>query len=186
MTGRIAAALDRFMDVADRSDAQIASMARAAGVDIAIDLNGFTEGARPSIFVHRAAPVQVNYLGFPASMGCDFMDYIVADTTLIRPDEYGHYAEKVVVLPGSYQANDDTKAIGDAPSTREDMGLPPQGMVFACFNNNYKITPDVFEVWMRLLRRVPGSVLWLLRGSDAAVLRHRRRSKRRGCEPPAR
>ncbi|RRH86635.1 glycosyltransferase family 41 protein [Variovorax beijingensis] len=169
MTGRVAAALDRFMDVADRSDAQIASMARADAIDIAVDLNGFTEGARPSIFAHRAAPVQVNYLGFPASMGCDFMDYIVADATLIRPDEYGHYAEKVVVLPGSYQANDDTKAIGDARSTREDMGLPSQGMVFTCFNNNYKITPDVFEVWMRLLRRVPGSVLWLLRGSDAAA-----------------
>ncbi|KLN57254.1 tetratricopeptide repeat protein [Variovorax paradoxus] len=169
MTRRVAAAFDRFMDVADRSDAQIASLARAEGIDIAVDLNGFTEGARPSIFARRAAPVQVNYLGFPASMGCDFMDYIVADATLIRPDEYGHYAEKVVILPGSYQANDDTKAIGDAASTRKDMGLPPQGVVFACFNNNYKITPDVFEVWMRLLRQVPGSVLWLLRGSDAAV-----------------
>jgi protein O-GlcNAc transferase len=169
MTARVAAAFDRFIDVADRSDAEVASLARAEGIDIAIDLNGFTEGARPSIFAHRAAPVQVNYLGFPASMGCDFIDYIVADATLIRPGEYGHYAEKVVVLPGSYQANDDTKAIGDARPTRESLGLPPQGMVFACFNNSYKITPDVFEVWMRLLHRVPGSVLWLLRGSDAAV-----------------
>jgi len=169
MTGRVAAAFDRFVDVSDRSDAEIASMARAAGVDIAVDLNGFTEGARPSIFAHRAAPVQVNYLGFPASMGCDFMDYIISDATLIRPDEYGHYAEKVVVLPGSYQANDDSKAIGDTASTRECMGLPPLGMVFACFNNNYKITPDVFEVWMRLLRQLQGSVLWLLSGSNAAA-----------------
>ncbi|MDQ0568183.1 protein O-GlcNAc transferase [Variovorax paradoxus] len=182
MTGRVAAALDRFMDVGDRSDAQIASMARAAGVDIAVDLNGFTEGARPSIFAHRAAPVQVNYLGFPASMGCDFMDYIVADATLIQPDEYGHYAEKVVVLPGAYQANDDTRAIADAASTREDMGLPAQGVVFACFNNNYKITPDVFEVWMRLLRQVPGSVLWLLRGSDAAVAGIEAEAMARGVE----
>ncbi|MDP9920475.1 putative O-linked N-acetylglucosamine transferase (SPINDLY family) [Variovorax boronicumulans] len=183
MTRRVAAAFDRFMDVADRSDAQIASLARAEGIDIAVDLNGFTEGARPSIFAHRAAPVQVNYLGFPASMGCEFMDYIVADATLIRPDEYNHYAEKVVILPGSYQANDDTKVIGDATLTREDMDLPPHGVVFACFNNNYKITPDVFEVWMRLLRQVTGSVLWLLRGSDAAVAGIEAEAKTHGIDP---
>jgi len=183
MTRRVAAAFDRFVDVGDRSDAEIASMARAAGVDIAVDLNGFTEGARPNIFAHRAAPVQVNYLGFPASMGCDFMDYIISDATLIRPDEYGHYAEKVVVLPGSYQANDDSKAIGDTASTRESMGLPPQGMVFACFNNNYKITPDVFEVWMRLLRQLPGSVLWLLSGSDAAAAGVEAAARAHGIDP---
>lgn len=169
MTRRVAAAFDHFIDCADRSDAQVAALARAEEIDIAVDLNGFTEGARPGIFAHRAAPVQVNYLGFPGSMGCDFMDYIVADATLIHPGDHHHYAEKVVTLPGCYQANDDTKAIADAASSRKDMGLPAKGVVFACFNNSYKITPDVFEVWMRLLRAVPGSVLWLLRGSDAAV-----------------
>jgi predicted O-linked N-acetylglucosamine transferase (SPINDLY family) len=182
MTQRVAAAFDRFVECADRSDAQIARLARSEGIDIAIDLNGFTEGARPCIFAHRAAPVQVNYLGFPATMGCDFIDYIIADATLIRPDEYRHYAEKVVTLPGCYQANDQSKAIADAPPTRAAMGLPPQRFVFACFNNSYKITPDVFEVWMRLLRRVPGSVLWLLRGSDAAVAGIEAEAVARGVE----
>jgi protein O-GlcNAc transferase len=183
MGGRVKAAFDHFLEVADRSDAEIATLARAAGIDVAVDLKGFTEGCRPNIFAHRAAPVQVNYLGFPGTMGCDYMDYIVADAALIRPDEYGNYTEKVVVLPGSYQANDNTKRIGDTATTRESVGLPPQGFVFACFNNNYKITPDVFDVWMRLLQQVPGSVLWLLRSNDAAQAALEAEARARGVDP---
>lgn len=183
MAARVTAAFDHFMDVAEQSDAQIAAMARAKEIDIAVDLNGFTEGARPNIFAHRAAPVQVNYLGFPGSMGCEYIDYIVADATLIRSDEYHHYAEKVVLLPGTYQANDDTKRISDTSTTRESMGLPGQGFVFACFNNTYKITPDVFSVWMRLLQKVPGSVLWLLEGNDAAKAALETEAQARGVEP---
>ncbi|RZL89205.1 MAG: tetratricopeptide repeat protein [Variovorax sp.] len=183
MNARISAALDHVTNVADRSDAEIAAMARAAGIDIAVDLNGFTEGCRPHIFAHRAAPVQVNYLGFPGTMGCDYIDYVLADATVIPPEEYGHYAEKVVVLPGSYQPNDNTKRIDHAVSTRECMGLPLQAFVFACFNNNYKITPDVFDVWMRLLRNVPGSVLWLLKSNDDAQLALENEARSRGIDP---
>lgn len=177
MSHRVAAAFDHFLDVSGKTDAQIATLAREAGIDIAVDLNGFTEGARPRIFAHGAAPVQVNYLGFPGTMGSDLMDYIVADATLIRPDEFGHYAEKVVLLPGSYQPNDSTKKIAGDAGTRESVGLPARGFVFACFNNNFKITPDAFGVWARLLAQVPGSVLWLLEGNGGA---------RRGIEAEAR
>jgi predicted O-linked N-acetylglucosamine transferase (SPINDLY family) len=183
MGQRIAAAFDHFAHVGDRSNAGIAAMAQQAGIDIAVDLNGLTEGARPDIFAHRAAPVQVNYLGYPGSMGCGYMDYIIADATLIRPDEYGHYAEKVVVLPGSYQANDNTKRISNVVTTRESMGLPSQAFVFACFNNTYKITPDVFDVWMRLLRRVPRSVLWLLEGNGDARRAIEAEARRRDVDP---
>ncbi|MDO9404420.1 MAG: tetratricopeptide repeat protein [Polaromonas sp.] len=183
MKERIHAALDHFMHVADRSDAQIAALARAKGIHIAVDLNGFTEGARPRIFSHRAAPMQVNFLGFPGSMGCEFIDYIVADATLIRPDYYAHYAEKVVVLPGAYQPNDDTKRISEALPCRERLGLPLDAFVFACFNNNYKITSDVFDVWMRLLLGAPGSVLWLLKGNAEAAEALKARAQARGVEP---
>lgn len=181
MGARIAAAFDHFAHVGDRSDAAIATMARDAGIDIAVDLNGFTEGARPDIFARRAAPVQVNYLGYPGTMGCDYMDYIVADATLIAPDEYAHYAEKIVVLPDSYQANDNTKRVAEGMTTRESSGLPPNGFVFACFNSNYKITPDVFDVWMRLLRNVPSSVLWLLEGNADARSAIEAEASRRGA-----
>jgi protein O-GlcNAc transferase len=182
MSLRVSSALDRFMTVADKSDAQIAAIARDAGIDIAVDLNGFTEGARPNIFAHRAAPVQVNYLGFPGTMGCDYMDYIVADATVIRPDEHHLYAEKVVLLPGCYQANDNTKRIGESVPSREGLGLPAEGFVFACFNNNYKITPDVFDVWMRLLLKMPDSVLWLLRSNEAASLALEAEARARGVD----
>lgn len=180
---RIAAAFDHFSHVGERSDAEIAAMARDSGIDIAVDLNGFTEGARTGIFARRAASVQVNYLGYPGTMGCDYMDYIVADATLIPPTEYDCYAEKVVVLPGSYQANDNTKRISEAVTTREDVGLPPNGFVFASFNNTYKITPDVFDVWMRLLRSVPGSALWLAQGNADTQRALEAEARQRGVEP---
>jgi len=180
---RVAAALEHFSNVAARSDAEIAALARAEGIDIAVDLNGFSEGGRPNIFAGRAAPVQVNYLGFPGSMGCDFMDYILADATVIPAHDVGHYAEKVVWLPDSYFPNDDTKAIGSAPGARADQGLPQDAVVFACFNSNHKITPDVFDVWMRLLHSVPGSVLWLLRSNDEAQRALGAEAARRGVDP---
>jgi protein O-GlcNAc transferase len=184
MRSRIEAGLDHFTDVADHSDAEIAALAREDGIDIVVDLNGFTGTSRPGIFAHRAAPLQVNYLGFPGSMGCEFIDYIVADEVVIRPEDCAHYTEKVVVLPGAYQANDNTRRIGEAPPARETMGLPAEGFVFACFNNNHKITPDVFDVWMRLLQRVPGSVLWLLKGKEpAAWAALQAEAKARGVDP---
>ena len=180
---RIAAAFDHFSHVADRSDEAIAATARDAGIDIAVDLNGLTEGARTGIFACRAAPVQVNYLGYPGTMGCDYMDYIVADATLIPLGEYDRYAEKVIVLPDSYQPNDNTKRVSEAVTSREDVGLPPHGFVFACFNSTFKITPDVFDVWMRLLHSVPGSVLWLFQGNADARRALGAEARQRGVEP---
>ena len=183
MTRRVAASLEHFTSVQGLSDADIAAKAREAGLDIAISLNGLSSGAQPGVFAHRAAPVQVNFLGYPGTMGCAFIDYIIADATLIRPDEYEDYEEKVVVLPGSYQPNDDRKAIGDSPAARETMGLPADGFVFACFNNSFKITPDVFDVWMHLLGGAPGSVLWLLKTDDDAKASLRSQAQKRGVDP---
>lgn len=168
MTDRVAAAFDHFTDVSERTDEEVALLMRSAGIDIAIDLQGFTQGYRTNIFARRAAPVQVNYLGFPGSMGCPYIDYLIADATLVTAADHAHYAEKVVTLPGSYQPNDNTKAIGSPVAGRESLQLPPDAFVFACFNNNYKITPDVFDVWMRLLVAVPGSVLWLIKSNEQA------------------
>lgn len=180
---RVAAALEHFGNVAERSDAEIATLARAAGIDIAVDLNGFSEGGRPNIFAGRAAPVQVNYLGFPGSMGCGYMDYILADATVIPEQDFAHYAEKVAWLPDSYFPNDDGKAIGNAPGSRAESGLPSDAVVFACFNSNHKITPDVFDVWMRLLRQVPGSVLWLLKSNEDAQGALAAEASLRGVDP---
>ncbi|HSV59600.1 MAG TPA: tetratricopeptide repeat protein [Variovorax sp.] len=182
MRERLVAAFDHFVEVSDCSDADIAAKARAAGLDIAVDLKGFTQDCRPGIFAHRAAPLQVNYLGFPGTMGLECIDYVVADDTLIRPDEFCNYAEKVLLLPDSYQVNDNTRPIAAQAPSRSSLGLPEQGFVFATFNNSYKITPDVFDVWMRLLLRVPGSVLWLLRSSAEAATRLQEEARMRGVD----
>ena len=183
MTARVAAAFDHFVEVGARTDLEIARMARADDIDIAIDLNGFTSGYRSNIFAHRAAPVQINYLGFPGSMGCGFMDYLIADRNLIAAGEFVHYAEQIVLLPDCYQPNDDERVVAQASSTREALGLPPQAFVFACFNNNYKITPDVFDIWMRLLSAVPDSVLWLFKGNDRAKAALEHEAQARGVDP---
>ncbi|SFN31636.1 tetratricopeptide repeat protein [Variovorax sp. OV329] len=183
MRERLVAAFDHFIEVSDLGDAEIAALARSRGIDIAVDLKGFTQDSRVDIFAHRAAPIQVNFLGFPGTMGCDYMDYIVADGTLILDDEAVHYSEKVVRLPHSYQPNDNTKRIAPQAGDRPSQGLPAQGFVFASFNNNYKITPDMFDVWMRLLGAVDGSVLWLLEGNATARNRLDDEARRRGIDP---
>lgn len=182
MGARIGAAFDRFEQAGKRDDAGIAALSRELEIDIAVDLNGYTAGSRPMIFAHRAAPVQVNYLGFPGTLGSDCIDYIVADDTLIPPSQHAHYTEKVVSLPGSYQVNDNTRRIGDDAGTREAHSLPAAGFVFASFNNLYKLTPPLFDVWMRLLQGVPGSVLWLLAGDAAAQARVLEEVRARGVD----
>ena len=143
-----------------RSDQDIAELIRDLEIDIAVDLNGFTEGSRLNIFASRPAPVQVNYLGYAGTMGNELWDYILADRVVIRDAEHGGYAEKIAYLPDSFMANDSSRKISDQTSSRVAEGLPEDGFVFCCFNNNYKITPDVFDVWMRLLKEVEGSVIW--------------------------
>ncbi len=133
-----------------------------AGIDILVNLNGWFGKHRMGVFARRPAPVQVNYLGFPGTLGAPYMDYIIADAVVIPPGEERFYDEKVVRLWGSYQVNDDRgRPIADIPS-RAEAGLPAQGFVFCNFNQPYKLTPDTFAVWMRILKQVEGSVLWLL------------------------
>jgi predicted O-linked N-acetylglucosamine transferase (SPINDLY family) len=152
------------------------------GIDIAIDLKGFTTDSRAGIFACRAAPVQVSYLGFPGTMGAGYMDYLIADHTLIPDSSRQHYVEKIVYLPNSYQVNDSRRPILDKVFTRHEAGLPERGFVFCCFNNNYKITPETFSGWMRILLRVEGSVLWLLEDNPEAALNLRKEAAKRGVD----
>jgi predicted O-linked N-acetylglucosamine transferase (SPINDLY family) len=179
---RVKAAFDQFIDVYNKSDQDIATLARNMGVDIAIDLGGFTGECRPGIFALRAAPLQVNYLGYPGTMGAEFIDYIIADPTIIPPAHQPDYTEKVIYLP-SFQVNDSKRQIADKQFTREEQGLPPTGFVFCCFNNNYKINPHNFDSWMRILQQVEGSVLWLFAGSETFITNLTREAKLRGVDP---
>jgi protein O-GlcNAc transferase len=181
--GRIRAAFDRFIDADPMPDQAVADVSRDLGIDIAIDLNGLTRNARTGVFASRAAPVQINYLGYPGTMGADFMDYIVADRTVITDDSRAQYAEKIIYLPHSYQINDATRQAAGTVFTRAELGLPEAGFVFCCFNNNYKILPDVFDSWMRILQCCAGSVLWLLRDNDLAANALRREAAGRGIDP---
>jgi len=171
---RVAAAFDRFIDVSAMSDSQVASLMRELEIDIAVDLTGYTQDNRTAILAARPAPIQVNYLGFPGSMGADFIDYIVADEFVIPPAARRHYTEQVVYLPECFQGNDDRREIAGRTPTRAEVGLPETGFVFCAFNNTYKLTPTFFAVWMRLLQAVPGSVLWFA-ADDAGVRRNFRR-----------
>lgn len=180
MRARVEAAFDRFIDVQALPAADIAARARAMGLDIAIDLKGHTEDSRPAIFAHRAAPLQLSYLGYPGSTGAAFIDYLMADGTVVPPEAEPFYSEKIIALPGSYQVNDDRRALPERDFTRAELGLPDSGFVFCCLNNNYKITPDVFNVWMRLLGTLPGSVLWLLEGTQKSVQNLRTEAGARG------
>ena len=183
MRRRVAAACDRFLDVRDRRDAEVAGMLRALEIDIAVDLKGHTQGNRAGILAHRPAPVQINYLGMPATMGAGYIDYLIADPRLIPPQEFPHYAEQILYLPDSYQATDDTRAIAAHTPSRAELSLPEDGFVFCCFNNSYKIAPDLFALWMRLLDAVTGSVLWLLDDNPAATRNLRAEAQRLGIAP---
>jgi predicted O-linked N-acetylglucosamine transferase (SPINDLY family) len=183
MRARLEKSFDRFIDVGAFSDKQIASLARSLEIDIAIDLNGFTQGCRPGVFAMRAAPIQVSYLGYPGTTGADYFDYLIADATLIPEDQRQYYAEKIVYMPGSYQANDSSLAIAERPITRAECGLPEKAFVFCCFNNNFKIAADMFEIWMRLLQGVENSVLWLLEDNIAAAKNLRMQAQATGIAP---
>ena len=180
MRARLSQSFEHFLDIYRLSDPSAAQRAKDLEIDIAIDLKGFTRDARPRLFALRPAPIQVNYLGFPATMGAPYIDYIVADHTLIPPHQTGAYAEKIVFLPHTYQPNDTRRRIAEAPLSRRDAGLPENGFVFCCFNNSFKITPDLFDIWMGLLRQIEGSVLWLLATHPSACRNLRREAQARG------
>ena len=185
MRARLVRGCDRFIAAEKKSDVEIAQLLRRMEIDIAVDLKGFTQGNRPGIFAQRPAPVQVNYLAHPGTMGADYIDYILADETVIPRDQQRFYSEKVVYLPDSYQANDDKRGVAGRTPARAEAGLPETGFVFCCFNNSYKVTPPVFDIWMRLLRSVPGSVLWLLDDNATATANLKREAEARGV-PSAR
>jgi predicted O-linked N-acetylglucosamine transferase (SPINDLY family) len=161
LRARVKAAMDHFVRIDGMSDAQAAQRIRADEIDILVDLQGQTAGARADILGHRPAPIQITYLGLPATTGFPEVDYVIADEFLIPPEEARHYSEKPLYMPQVYQVSDRTRVVGPAPA-RAACGLPEQGVVFCSFNNSFKYTPEVFAVWMRLLERVPDSVLWLL------------------------
>jgi predicted O-linked N-acetylglucosamine transferase (SPINDLY family) len=183
MRKRIYAAFDKSIDVRGRSDGDAALLSRSLEIDIAIDLNGFTADNRAGIFSRRAAPLQVSYLGYPGTMGAEYMDYLIADRTLIPDTCRQYYSEKIAYLPNSYQANDAKRAIAPVTLSRPDLGLPDTGFIFCCFNNSYKITPAVFDRWMRILKQVSGSVLWLLQSSATATGNLRKEAEARGVDP---
>jgi protein O-GlcNAc transferase len=183
MRRRLVAAFDQFHDLAPRSDREAAQLLLELNVDIAIDLKGHTQQGRPAILAYRPAPVQVSYLGYPATMGVDFIDYVLADRIILPLDQQEFYAEKIVHLPDCYQVNDAKRQIAAEVPTRGTVGLPESGFVFCSFNNSYKLTPQFFDIWMRLLRHVEGSVLWLLETSETATRNLCNEARARGIDP---
>jgi protein O-GlcNAc transferase len=183
MRARLTHAFDRFVDIRPLSHRAAAERIRDDEVDILIDLKGYTQHARPQIAAFRPAPVQASYLGFPATMGAEFIDYIIVDDVVAPASAQPSFAEKLVHLPGCYQVNDRRRAIAPSAPSRADCGLPRAGFVFCTFNNSYKITPDFFACWMRLLVAVAGSVLWLLEANDLVARNLRREAEARGIDP---
>ena len=183
MRSRLVDAFDVFHDVSALNAREIAELARSDGIDIAIDLMGYTGNARPEIFALRAAPVQIQYMGYPGTMGAPFIDYLVADNILVPQDQRCHYAEKIICLPESYQANDDRRQIAGRTPDRAELGLPEAGFVFCSFNNSHKITATEFDIWMRLLGAVDDSVLWLFQGNARVEENLRREAVNRGIDP---
>jgi predicted O-linked N-acetylglucosamine transferase (SPINDLY family) len=177
---RVMRAFDRVIDAASMTDAEAAALLRRNEVDIAVDLNGFIQHNRLGILAHRPAPIQVNYLAYPGSIGVDYIDYILADRWIVPEADRKFYSEQVVYLPHCYQANDSKRYISPQTPSRAACGLPENGFVFCCFNGPHKLTPEIFDVWMRLLTLVPDSVLWLIKGNPAAADNLRREAKIRG------
>ena len=180
---RIQADCDAFVDLSTLSDRAAAERIRADGVDILVDLKGYTGSARPAILAWRPAPVQAQWLGYPGTLGAAWIDYILADKTVLPESDTRFYSEAPVWLPASYQVNDRDQPIAAPSPSRAACGLPEEGFVFCCFNSPYKIEPLIFGVWMQLLRAVPGSVLWLYAGNPAACANLQAEAARRGIDP---
>jgi len=179
----LAERVDSFTDIGAMDDGDVHALARRHGLDIAVDLKGFTQHSRSNLFAARLAPVQIGYLGYPGTMGADCFDYILADGVVIPPEQRQHYSESVIRLPHSYQANDDRREIAANCPSRAELGLPPDAFVFCCFNDTAKITREVFTLWMDLLQQRPGSVLWLMGTRADAVRNLQAAAAERGIAP---
>lgn len=183
MRQRLLSSVDKFIDVSCKSDLEIAMRSRELGIDIAVDLKGYTENSRTAIFYERCAPIQVNYLGYPGTMGLPYFDYIVADKTVITAETSNSFTESIVYMPDSYQVNDSNRRISNSIPNREEVGLPSNVFVFCCFNNNWKILPGVFEVWMNILKAVDQAVLWLFEENTSAAFNLKKEAEKRGVSP---
>jgi predicted O-linked N-acetylglucosamine transferase (SPINDLY family) len=177
---RLENSFDRFLDVQTKNDRDIALLLKELEIDIAVDLMGYTNNCRPGILAARPAPVQVNYVGFAGTLGANYIDYILADRFVIPDEHVSFYTENVVYLPDTYWPTDSGQTIDTRVPTRGEAGLPEAEFVFCCFNQNYKIAPPVFDVWVRLLRQVEGSVLWLVEDNADAARNLRQEAQRRG------
>ena len=180
---RINRAIDRIIDIKGLSDDQAARLIERERIDILVDLNGYNGRHRTGVFALRPAPVQVTFPGYPGTLGASYIDYIIADQTIIPPEHRQFYNEQPVTMPDSYQANDCDRPISNRSFSRAELDLPTSGVVFCCFNNNYKIMPPVFDAWVRILQAVPGSVLWLLSDNAVAVANLRAAALERGLDP---
>jgi predicted O-linked N-acetylglucosamine transferase (SPINDLY family) len=180
MRKRLEAAFDVFVDASEKSDREIAMLLREFAIDIAINLNGYFGIARTGVFALSPCPIQVNYLGYPGTMGATYMHYIIADRCVIPEDQRSFYTEKIVYLPDTYQVNDSKKMIATRTPSRAEATLPELGFIFCCFNNNHKLMPEMFDVWCRLLRQVDHSILWLIEGNAAVTRNLRREAQQRG------
>jgi predicted O-linked N-acetylglucosamine transferase (SPINDLY family) len=183
MYNRLSKSFNQFIDVRNKTDEEIAALSRQLGIDIAIDLGGLTGDCRPGIFSFRAAPVQVSYLGYPGTMGASYIDYIVADHTLIPTKSKEFYSEKIIFLPNSYQVNDRKKVMSDKKFSRAELGLPEYSFVYCCFNNNHKILPTTFLGWMRILKAVKDSVLLFLEDNSWSAANLKSEAEKQGVEP---
>ena len=180
---RMREAFDHFINVSKMSDKDIAELASKKGIDIAIELNGFMKDGRVGILAHRPAPIQINYLAYPGTMGANFYDYIVADETIIPEKQKHNYSENIIYLPNCYMPQDNTQQISEKQTSRIDCNLPEVGFIFCCFNNSFKISPREFDIWMRLLSQTDGSVLWLLKTNIWAERNLRNQAINRGVDP---
>jgi predicted O-linked N-acetylglucosamine transferase (SPINDLY family) len=183
MQKRVFKAFDQFIDVRMMSDKAVAELSRKICIDIAVDLGGHTGDNRMGIFSYRAAPIQVSYIGYPGTSGAEYIDYLIADKTIIPKHSQQHYVEKMAYLPNSFQVNDRKKVISGKKFFREELGLPVEGFIFCCFNNNYKITPYTFDSWVRILNAVKGSILWLSEGNQTASTNLQKEAEKRGLDP---
>jgi predicted O-linked N-acetylglucosamine transferase (SPINDLY family) len=182
MALRIKNACERFIDVREKSDQEIAELVRELEIDIAVDAMGYTQGARPEIFARRPAPIQASYLGYLGTMGAEFIDYVIADETVAPFDQQKFFGERIVHVPGCFLAVDDRLEAAPAAPVRSELGLPTTGFVFCSFNNSYKFTRTSFESWMRLLREVDDSILWLFESNSDMAANLRREAERRGID----
>jgi predicted O-linked N-acetylglucosamine transferase (SPINDLY family) len=183
MRQRLEKSFDKFLDVKDLSDTQITELSRELEIDIALDLGGHTKDSRPQIFTERAAPIQISYLGYPGTWGAHCMDYLIGDKVVITDSNREHFFEKIIFLPNQFQVNPSYRPIASSQKSRNDYGLPEKSFVFCCFNNNWKIISSVFYQWLRILQKVPQSVLWLYVDNPTSATNLREEAIKHGLSP---